>query len=68
MLCKGQPGAREDHGQPAPDEATSDEDEDGVPKVPLGAGVWGAGRPMQVALAGKIKDFDDGAGLCSPGR
>ena len=50
------------------EEPTSDEDEDGVPRPRLGTGVLGTGPLVKVSLGGKVRDFDDGAGLCSPGR
>jgi hypothetical protein len=39
---------------------------DGPPQK--GAGWWGKGAPIQVQQSYKVRDFADGAGLCSPGR
>ena len=52
----------------ADEAATSDEDEDGVHRPKLGAGIWGNGPPLRVKCAGRARDFHDGAGLCSPLR
>jgi hypothetical protein len=35
---------------------------------PKGAGWWGRGAPIQVQQNYNVRDIDDGAGLCSPGR
>lgn len=50
------------------DQATSDEDEDGVTRPKLGEGLWGRGAPLRTTNYGKVREFHDGAGLCSPGR
>ena len=47
---------------------TSDEEEDGVPRPLLGSGRRGTGRPLLTYVNGKRRWFEDGAGLCSPGR
>ena len=52
----------------ADEDATSDEDSDGVPIPRKGAGWWGHGPPMATLRAGRYKAFADGNGLCSPGR
>ena len=46
----------------AVDDASSDEDEDGFPKQPLGSGVWGRGPPLTSVLMGRKRPFVDGAG------
>ena len=50
------------------EEATSDEDEDGVTRPKLGEGLLGRGPPLRTTNFGKERFFHDGAGLCSPGR
>ena len=49
-------------------EPDSEVDEDGVLKPPFGSGVLGFGRQLVVKVNGKERLFEDGAGLCSPGR
>jgi hypothetical protein len=51
-------------------EPTSEEDEDGEPKKKCGDGWWGAGPPLLVRRGAwrEPRPFEDGAGLCSPGR
>ena len=50
------------------DKDTSDEDGEGRTRLRLGAGRRGRGRPMFYVQGGKKKWFEDGGGLCSPGR
>ena len=50
------------------DDITSDEDSNGERKTPKGSGNIGFGPALKTIQAGKIKDFVDGNGLCSPGR
>jgi hypothetical protein len=52
----------------AEEECTSDEDENGDPRPPLGAGHYGKGPPLLTRWSGRPRAFHDGAGLCSPGR
>lgn len=47
---------------------TSDEDEPGVRKTKLSAHVGGFGRCLVTNWGGRIREFHDGAGICSPGR
>ena len=47
---------------------TSDEDEQGRIRPKKGSGVLGGGAPIHYFTGGKKKWFEDGAGLCSPGR
>ena len=49
-------------------EPDSDFDEDGVWKPPFGSGNMGYGRQLAIKVQGREKPFEDGAGLCSPGR
>ena len=50
------------------EDATSDEDELGQPKLPRGSGWLGHGDPVQVGSGARVKGLRDGGGLCSPGR
>ena len=34
----------------------------------IGAGWWGKGKPLLIEKDLKIREYNDGAGLCSPGR
>ena len=52
----------------ADNEPDSELDEDGVPKPPFGSGLLGFGRQLSIRVNGREKPFEDGAGLCSPGR
>ena len=52
----------------AEEELESDVDEDGVIKPPFGSGLLGFGRQLSIKVNGKEKPFEDGAGICSPGR
>ena len=49
-------------------EDTSEEDQDCEVRPKLGEGVGGRGRPLRADACGKLRDFHDGAGLCTPGR
>ena len=53
---------------PSGDSDTSAEDEPGVPKPLLKNHVPGRGPPMSARWAGKVRELQDGGGLCSPGR
>ncbi len=48
------------------DEISSHEDEDGYTKPKLGDGPGGAGAGLKIHCGGKVKDFKDGPGICSP--
>ena len=50
------------------EEPTSDEDSDVDPKPRLGAGNLGLGAPLATMVAGRLRNFDDGNGLCTPGQ
>jgi hypothetical protein len=50
------------------DEASSSEDDCGFPKPKLVDHLGGSGPPLEAVWGGKIREFHDGAGLCSPGR
>ena len=50
-----------------PDADTSS-DEDGVKRPKRGAGRLGKGPPVMLDQGIKARAFEDGAGLCSPGR
>ena len=52
----------------AEDGVESDLDEDGVFKPPFGSGLLGIGPQLSIKVNGKEKPFEDGAGICSPGR
>ena len=47
---------------------TSEEDEPGVLRPRFGQGRLGRGAPLTTIQSGKRRPFQDGAGLCSPGR
>ena len=49
-------------------EATSEEDEEGVRRPRVGEGAIGIGKAIRVETFGKERVFQDGCGLCSPGR
>lgn len=47
---------------------TSSDDSDGIAKPRLGAGKRGRGPPLYVGRGARQREFEDGAGLCCPGR
>ena len=47
---------------------TSDEDETWGKKAPRGSGLNGFGPPLTIRRSGRKLPFNDGLGLCSPGR
>jgi hypothetical protein len=52
----------------ATDVDTADEDAEGNAVPRRGEGHWGAGAPLTTSTAGRVRDFEDGCGICSPGR
>ena len=50
------------------EEVSSEEDECGLPKPKLADHLGGIGSPLEAVWGGKVREFHDGSGLCSPGR
>ena len=48
-------------------DATTDEDEDGLPEPGLGAGLHGVGPPFPAEVGARGRGLRDEGGLCSPG-
>jgi hypothetical protein len=53
---------------PVDEDATSAEEEDGFVRPLLKDHLGGFGEPIMTDIGGKLKPFQDGCGLCSPGR
>ena len=53
-----------------PGEISSEEESElpGQKRPPKGTGWWGTGPPLSPAKKGMLRNFVDGAGLCSPCR
>jgi hypothetical protein len=66
------PVGPEAHGTKPEDSATdissSEEAYTHRVKHKRGQGLWGRAPPLTTKVAGKVREFADGCGLCSPGR